>query len=281
MDAARRPQRTRFIRAALLAGLALPTATGRAGPINSDVAFTPRKDGNIFRLQYSYREADGRGDHRQVNASGVRGTYVYGWTEDTALFLTARYANRQADRIDPRFGLIEEAHDGLRDVTVLAKYRFWQNDPRPLETYRWAVLGGLNLRSGDSDFSSDSYDPILGAVFTCRRDRNLFAADLIYQFNTGRREFRHDEIRYDAAFVHRLHPAVYEPGVNIEWNAVAELNGRYTADGSHEVFLSPGLQYNTEQWSLEASIQLPVIQELRGAQPETEFRIVLGLRFQW
>ena len=274
-------ERRRLILLAVLAVASASSSTARGGPINSDVAFTPRKGGSIFRLQYTYSEADGRAGIRQVNASSLRGTYVYGLKEDLALFFTVPYVNRLVDRLVPKLGRIEAAHDGVADLTFLAKYRFWQNDTRPRETFRAAVLGGLNIRSGDSDFSSDSYDPIFGAVFTWRRDRNLFDADLIYQFNTGGGEFRHDALRYDLAYSYQLAPAVYDADYNYEWNAVAEINGRYTADGSHEVFLSPGLQFVTEQWALEASVQLPVIQELVGDGPETDYRLVFGVRFQW
>lgn len=250
-----------------------------AGPINSDVAFTPRKGGSILRLQYSYSEADDRDEVRHVNSSGIQGTYVHGLKENLALFFTVPYMNQQVDRVLPRLGRVESAHDGVGDLTFLAKYRFWQRDTRPGETYRWAALGGLNVRSGDSEFSSDSYDPILGTVFTLQRDRNLLDADLIYQFNTGRDESRHDALRYDLAYSYRFFPAVFEPGANYEWNAVAELNGLYSTDGSHEVFLSPGLQFVTERWAIEASVQLPVIQDVDG--PETDYRLVIGLRFQW
>ncbi len=125
------------------------------------------------------------------------------------------------------------------------------------------------------------YDPIVGGVFTWRRDRNLFDADLIYLFNTGGGEFRHDALRYDLAYSYQFAPAVYDPEYNYEWNAVAEINGRYTTDGSHEVFLSPGLQFVTERWTVEASIQLPVIQELDSDGPETDYRLVLGVQFRW
>ncbi len=47
------------------------------------------------------------------------------------------------------------------------------------------------------------------------------------------------------------------------------------------MFLSPGLQFITERWILEASIQLPVIQKLNNDGPDTNYRLVLGLRFQW
>lgn len=259
--------------------VALAAAVPAAAQINTDVALTPPKGGSIFRLQYTYSEADRFGEIEHVNASTVKSTYVYGLKEDLALFLTVPYQNRQVDRFDREFGRIEDAHDGIGDLTLLAKYRFWQDDRRPGETLRWAALGGLNIRSGDSEFSSDSYDPILGTVFTWQRDRGWFNADLLYQFNTGGSEFSRDSIRYDLAYSHRLIPAVFEPGNAWQLAAVAELNGNYVVDGSHELFLSPGLQFITHRWIFETSVQLPVIQDFAG--PETDYRFVVGFRFQW
>ncbi len=280
-DMRRLQQRRWLILLVASAAASVASMPALAGPINSVVAFTPRKGGSILRLQYTYLEASGHDTVRHVNASSVTGTYVYGLKADLALFLTVPFVNRQVDRVVPKLGRIEVAHDGIGDVTFLAKYRFWQNDAGPRETYRLAALGGLNVRSGDSDFTSDSYDPIVGAVFTCRHDRNLFDADLIYTFNTGRGGFRHDALRYDLAYSYQFAPAVYDSDYNYEWNAVAELNGRYMADGSHEVFLSPGLQFLTERWGLEASIQLPVIQDFAGNGPETDYRLVVSVRFRW
>ena len=139
----------------------------------------------------------------------------------------------------------------------------------------------MNFRSGDSDFSSDSYDPIVGLVFTLRRDEVFFDADLLYQLNTGRGRFSHDALRYDASLALRLFSGTTQRDIAWEFNAVAELNGRYVVNGAHEVFLSPGVQLVTEQLILETSIQLPVIQDLPTGQPETNYRIITGLRFQW
>lgn len=71
------------------------------------------------------------------------------------------------------------------------------------------------------------------------------------------------------------------PAYNYEWNAAPEVNGQYTADGSNEVFLSPTLQFVTERWALEASPQLLVVQDLDSDEPETDYRLVVGVRFQW
>ena len=47
------------------------------------------------------------------------------------------------------------------------------------------------------------------------------------------------------------------------------------------VFLAPGLQFAMDRWVIEASLQLPVVQELSDGRPEDDFRLILGLRFQW
>ncbi len=263
---------------AIALGLCAPAI---AGPINTNAALTPRKGGAIFRLQYRYSEASEAGNIMHVNSSSVIGTFVYGITEDLAAIFSAPYVNRQVDRVVPRFGRSEDAHDGVGDMTFMLKYRFWQRDDGPGRTMRWAALGGMNFRSGDSDFSSDSYDPIVGVVFTVRRDEVFFDVDLIYQLNTGRGRFSHDALRYDASLALRLFSGTTQRDIAWEFNAVAELNGRYVVDGSHEVFLSPGVQFVTEQWVLETSIQLPVFQDLPAGRPETDYRIITGLRFQW
>lgn len=273
-------RRWRWTGGAGVLGVLLGSASpGSAGPINTDAALTPREGGNILRLQYSYSETDARSNIEHINTSNVRATYVHGLRQDLAIFLSVPYVNRQVDRVLPRLGRVEDAHDGIGDITVLAKYRFWQEHRGPSETSRWAVLGGLDIRSGDSAFSSDSYDPILGTVFSWRKDRMRFDADLIYQFNTGGGSFRHDTLRYDLAYSHRLFPEAYPQEQSWEFDAVAELNGRYGTDRTHEVFLSPGFQFITERWIFETSIQLPVIQSIDG--PETDYRLVFGFRFQW
>lgn len=251
------------------------------GPINSDAAFTPREGGGILRLQYTFEEADDNGPVQHVSESAARAVLVYGLKSNLALFLNVPYVNRQVDRFDRRFGRIEDAHDGVGDITVMAKYRFYQKDAGPLDTARIAVLGGLNVRSGDSDFSSDSYNPIVGAVFSWRKERAKLDADLIYRFNTGRGDKRHDMLRYDLTYSHRVYPAEYGEEHTYEIDAVAEINGRYVTDGAHEVFVSPGVVWSWERVSFELSVQIPALQDLAGGAPETDYRAVAGLRFRW
>ncbi len=261
--------------------MTITPAVALAGPINSDVAFTPREGGSILRLQYTYSEADRRDGAPGVQASGARAVLIHGVTKDLALILAAPFVHREIDVLDPGGSSLDFRQDGLADVTLIAKYRFWQRDVGPLHTLRWAVLGGINIRSGDSDVTSDSYDPILGAVFSWRRDRKAFDADLLYQLNTGGGRSGHDALRYDLAYSYRLVPETFRTTNPYSIRAVAELNGRYLTDGSHEVFLAPGLQLAMPRWVLEASLQLPVVQELADHMPQDDYRIIVGLRFQW
>lgn len=270
---------TKGILALIVAGVvAVPVV---AGPINSDVAFTPREGGTILRLQYTFEEADGNGSVQHISRSTLRGVFVYGLRSNIALIMSVPFVNRQIDRFHPRTGRFEDAHDGVGDVTLLVKYRFWQKDTGVRQTTRLAALAGLQIRSGDSDFSSDSYDPIVGLAYSWRHNRAKWDADLVYQFNTGGGEARHDTLRYDLSYSYRIHPQTYDEDTPYEIDLVAELNGRYSTNGSHTVYLSPGVTVGFGDWSMELSVQLPALQDLADNPPETDYRFVAGFRFRW
>lgn len=192
----------------LAIALIVGQSSALGGPINTDTALTPRKGGTILRLQYRYSEAEGLGPVRHASTSTAGATLVHGLTAKLALFLSVPYVHSRADRFAPQLGRFERTRDGIADLRVMAKYRFWQDDRRAGDTARWAALLGMNIRSGDSDFTSDSYDPIVGTVFSWRRDRDRLDADLVYQFNTGRNDHRHDTLRYDVAYSYRIFPQV-------------------------------------------------------------------------
>ncbi|RME38737.1 MAG: transporter [Planctomycetota bacterium] len=256
-------------------------AVVRAGPINSDVAFTPREGGGVLRLQYAFEEADGGRVVDHLSRSSVRGVLVLGLRANLAWITAVPYVHQRADVFNRRFGRSERQREGVGDVTLLLKYRFWQRDHGPMQTDRWAVLGGLQVRSGDRDFSSDSYDPIVGLVYTWRRRQAKFDADLVYQFNTGAGKARHDDLRYDATFSYRFYPTRYTSASTFDIDAVAELNGRYRTDGSHTLYLSPGLVVSFVRWSLEMSVQIPTLEEHVPGAAETDYRFVAGVRYRW
>ena len=137
----------------------------------------------------------------------------------------------------------------------------------------------MEVRSGDSNFSSDSYDPLLGLVYTQSHGRHGFDAALLWKFNTAGGPAP-DRLRYDVAYVYRLQPEQYTVDKLTALFAVLELNGSYETNGDQELFLSPGIQYVTRKWALEATVQLPIWQDL-DARMERDFIIGLSLRLHF
>ena len=239
---------------------------------------TPNKGGLILRLKGVYANAEASGIIRDVDTFKIVSVLAYGLREDLSLFLRMPLRYDEVDTTGPGG---KHDHFGFEDFTLFIKYRFWQKDTSPSDTYRVAWLAGLDVRTGDSQFSSDSYDPLTGFTFTRHRGRHHMNGDTIYQLNTGSGLSRADSLRYDLAYSYRFYPERFEPGHAFQWDIVGEINGEYLTDGSHEVFLSPGVQYSLQRWRFETSIQLPVVQDLGPGRPEANYRIVTGFRYHW
>ena len=246
---------SRFQLAIVLGMGALTTATSShaQAPINSNVALRPSTGGVIIRQQLRYFEAG------EVKAFVVPTTILYGLRDDLTLILTTPVVFREVH--DPMTG--ETRRDsGVADLTFLTKFRVFRDDFGPTETRRLSLLGGLEIRSGDTGFTSDSYDPIFGGVFTHAEGRHAFDADLLWKFNTAGGAAGADQMKYDVAYLYRLAPEQYTSSKLTALFGVLELNGQYDTNGDHELFVSPGISYVTKRWTLEGTVQLPIVQEL-------------------
>ncbi len=169
---------------------------------------------------------------------------------------------------------------GVADITLLGKYRFFQKD-RPGVTTRVAVLGGLELPTYDDPFSSESFDPIVGAVFTHQRLNGWVDWDVLYKANTGGGLDKSDAVRADIAYSQRLFSGEGERLGPWGLYGVAEMNGSYLTDGSTFLFASPGLQLITPRWIVEAGVQAPVHRDASSPRLEPDFTTVLSFRFQF
>ena len=175
------------------------------------------------------------------------------------------------------------------------------------ETFRAQVLGGLKLPTGRDDrrdalgrlppplqLGSGSYDPVVAGVFSWQRLQWQADFELGYKFNTSANGFRFgDTLSHNAAFEYRLWPgAVPDMGVpsfvygvlelNGIWAQRSEQNGSKIGDsGGYTLFVSPGLQYVRQRWLAEMSVQLPVMQELKGRQLKTDHVLNAGFRVQF
>ncbi len=267
--------------------LAVPVVAVAQG-INTNVALPVAKGEGIWRSQLRTTVAtdDPSGQDRELRAFVLPQTLVYGFTPRLTAFATLPIlADRQVDT--PSGTMNEDA--ALGDLKLLGRYTFFIDDYAPLSTKRGAVLAGMKFPTGADRFGTPSFDPILGAVGTWAANRHELDLDTLYTITTERNGVEAgDQLQYDVAYRYRFWPKKFG-GRLVQLNGVLELNGRWTGrsrvDGSTEsnsggnvLFLSPGVQFITQRFIVEASVQVPVVQDLNGSQLEKDFVAVFSLR---
>ena len=269
-----------------------------SAPINSNVALPVRKGGFIFRSQARWLRAtdDPTSSDKEVNVVAIPNVLVYGATPDLALFAIFPYIFRNEEFTDPSSGKRTEKNDnGIGDLTLIGRYTIYAKD-YPSGTARFAPLAGIKLPTGDDDLepiTTESVDFQLGGVSTITWDfgRHEVDADIIYRINTEAEDFeKGDDLIYDLAYEFRVYPwTLPNVGAPNFLYLVAELNGIFSQksesngktidnSGGNVLFLSPGIQFATKRYILEASIQLPVIQDLNSNQVEKDFVLTAGFR---
>ncbi len=244
-----------------------------------------------------------KGD-RDLDVQVAMTRVVFGLNEDLTVGLTVPYVNKSLRRTNPSSGQRETLRsDGIGDVPIVGKYRFFQKAGAG-ETTEAAAIFGLELPTGRSNVTdggmrlpqplqpgSGSVDAILGGVFTRVDGLWLFNSDLLGKINSEADDYRFGNTdRFDVGGQFRLYPTRYESFDQTTVNVVAELNTVYaehdTSQGSTvvdsgglKVFATPGLQVIvSENVLFEGAVQLPVFLNLHGSQLEENFRLILGLR---
>jgi len=282
--------RTLLVLAAATAATAVGTAAGtaRAQGIQTNVALPVARGEGIFRSQLRYRRAhdDPSGSGRELDALVAPQTLGYCVTPRFTAFATLpvlAYRRLQA----PGGKVQRDSAPG--DLRLLGRATLWADDYAPLSTRRFALLGGLELPTGDDGFGSKTWDPLLGAVATWAANRCEVDVDVLYKLRTRRNGFEPgDETRYDLAWRYRVWPSRFA-GRLLQLGVLLELNGRHSArsrrgglplaaSGGDAVYLSPGLQLAARNFVPEASVQVPLLQRLAGPQQEDDFIAVVGVR---
>lgn len=192
---------------------------------------------------------------------------------------------------------------GLGDVAVAAKWAFFVRD-RFGGTTRLALVAGASLPTGRTgarfDGGPEAPRPLqLGTgaasasatlVGTALRGQWGISADAGHRRHATADGFRFGaSTRYDLALGLRL-PAYVETIHTQTWQLYVEWNGTIVArsrsagvaigdSGGHVAFLSPGVQWVVRpRLLLEASVQIPVVQDLNGTQLRHGPRPSIGAR---
>lgn len=273
--------------------------------INSIVGLTPAKEQLLIRTQIKFtkKSDDPTDKDRDREDLNIPVTVVYGVSEKMALFVTVPYVIKELKSTESG-SRRERGDSGLGDITLLGKYRIYTRD-YPGKTSRLSILCGIKVPTGEDDeedsfgrlpqglqLGSGSFDPFAGVAYTWQTIDHEIDGDLSYKFNTeGANDFKFgDLLKYNIAYQKRVWPfELPEEGLYSQLNLVLELNGQYQErnklsgvkvpdSGGHIIFLSPGIQYVTERFIAESSVQLPVIQDLNGSQVETDYIITAGIR---
>jgi hypothetical protein len=194
---------------------------------------------------------------------------------------------------------------GFGDLMLVAKYQILQRDA-PGRTTRVTFKGGIKLPTGDDNetdsagnllprglqLGSGSVDYTAGAIFTHSVRRFGINADAGYTIKTEVQGFAFgDGLTYDLAIGYRISPSVYEHYPQPYSTLYFEVNGQYNRkdaleeeqvfdSGGHTILLSPGVQFvPLGSLAVEASVQIPVWQDLNGTQLGTDFILTTGLRW--
>lgn len=277
------------MRAAFIGSLAFVVASSAwAQGINTNVALPIAQGEAIWRSQLRFAQAtdDPTLADREARALVAPQTLVLGITPRLTAFATLPVLVYR--RVESRLGAVR-TDPAVGDFTLLGRYTLWWDDYAPLSTRRAALLAGLKFPSGADRVGTETFDPIFGGVATWAFDRHEIDLDALYTVSTIRHGVRQgDRVRYDLAYRYRIWPRRFGKRL-LQLNGLLELNGqwsdrgrqdghRLTDSGGRVLFLAPGLQLISKRWIFEISLQVPIAQNLHGAQVEQDFIGVLSMR---
>lgn len=276
-----------------------------AGPQTFNSALPVAQGEFVFREQFVNRAAGDEAGTADPKLDVLGGVSVlgYGATRNLAVFAVLPYLDKNL-RVTAADGQrVTRSTSGVGDMRLFGRYTVYQDDIIG-RTLRIAPFLGVELPTGDDDdgdamgtlprtlqLGSGSWDPLGGVMLTYQTLAYEFDAQLSFQINTKANGFEFgDEARLDASFQYRLWPRTLpELGVpgflygviesNLRHRGRNEIGGKKDANsGGTSWFLSPGLQYVTRRWVIEANIQLPVVQDLYGTALEDDYVLRVGFR---
>ncbi len=182
----------------------------------------------------------------------------------------------------------DESDNGVGEIDLTFKYRFFRKDLDELGTIRAALLGGASFPSGDDhDFSSNAVSPRFGAVVTAIKGRFGINQDLLFRWNTnGDDDFNlpgkgpSEALMHDTSFVYRLAPEEFLEATTGAWYATFEVNGVYESNGDYEIVGGPGIMYEARRFAVEALVEFPMYDGVEE-RAEIDLRVEVGIRFSF
>lgn len=289
----RKGSRARWPAALLVLGLAFLPAHVRAAPIFGASPRTQFFLGTALRSFGQFQKSSGGGNELKVWTAPA--IFSYALVTDATLNLVVPYQRRHLETLEGDFDA-----DGIGDITLFGKYRFYRRDI-PFGRDQISFIGGLELPSGSTSkgrglkddpalqLGSGGVDGIVGiAAGTTRRSYSIEGA-VRGKINSEAKDFKFGNVLlYDLYLAYQTYPEWPTPPAQLNFSI--EFNGRTFADNEVEgktvdtggtvLFISPGIQYIvTGNLLFETGVQVPIVKDFPSGQLEPDFTVLFGFRF--
>lgn len=289
---------------AIAAMMAIGPHKALAAPETFNTALPVGTGDFVFRGQIFAIEASGEpvSEDRDLDVRGGVSVLGYGVTSDVAVFAMLPYLDKELGLTLPDGQRVKRHSSGLGDAQLFLRYTALRRD-RQGANFRIAPFAGIKLPTGEDDDAdrlgrvpqplqpgSGSWDVFGGVVATYQTLDYQIDAQLAHTANTKANGFKFgDTTALDASLQYRLLPRELGAGVpgflygvieaNLVHQAKNEIDGTDDPDsGGTKLFLSPGLQYVTKRWIIEAIVQIPVVQDLGGPALKDDYTVRAGFR---
>ncbi len=238
----------------------------------------------VHTMRFDDDRSAGEGGLGQYTEATAETTLAYGLTKDLAAMLHLPFKYRDTEGSAEAAGV--ESGGGLDDPRVMLQYRFFQKDEVGINTSRAVAIIGAELPLGSDRFSSDSVDPLIGLAYTQIRGRHGLNAGALYKFTTDDGDDAatnfgdsiHDALFLSGSYLYRLAPDRYTAETTGSHYFQLQALGFYETNGDTALHLAPGYLYEGRDWAFEATVHLPIAQDLDD-RPEAEWGLSLGLRY--
>lgn len=242
----------------------------------SEAATQPAKGHFTWREQVRWTRYDAQG--QDVDQLVINTRLTLGLTGKTSAVLDIPVV----DRSGPTGAGFDD--QGVGDLRIGLKHRFWQHDRGTIETERLAAYGGVRLPTGADGISTDGVDPYIGLVYTRVHGRHGINASARYQLSTdgvaspvAAGTGPDDLLTLETSYLYRLSPSAYTGDTEGSLYAAVESFVDYETNGDIEWRLAPGLLWEARRWAAEVNVILPVARSIDN-RARTEWGWAAGIR---
>jgi len=277
-----------------------------AAPITFNTALPVAEGEFIAREQFIVNQSgnDPSGANRDRTETAAVTAVGYGINHQWTVFAVLPYRSIKLN-LDSGGQRINRSNAGLGDLTLFARYTVYQKNQKG-QTFRVAPFVGFKAPTGEDSASDNlgtlpppvqvatgSWDYFGGVVLTYQTLKYQLDGQLSYRINNESNGFEAGNIaRFDVSFQYRLWRSATRGGIPDYFYGVVEtnfihqaknrINGNDDANSNGtRLFISPGIQYVTKRWIAEASVQLPVSQNLNGTALENDYILRTSVRFNF